>query len=46
MVHVGVAVVVISASPEGLGSVCEREGDDGIDEEGRRWDYGSVTIED
>ena len=24
----------------------ERGGDDGIEKEGRRWDYGSVTIED
>lgn len=30
---------------EGPGSVRER-GDDGIEKEGRRWDYGSVTIAD
>lgn len=32
--------------PEGPGSVREREGDDGIEKEGRGWDYGSVTSED
>lgn len=46
MVHVGVVVVVISARRLKVQGVREGEGDDGIEKEGRRWDYGSVTIED
>lgn len=46
MVHVGVAVVVISARRLQVCGERQRRGDDGIEKEGRGWDYGSVTIED